>query len=1294
MENKIKQFRRYLDEVSLLDRAELIKLLNFIEKRWRSDLPFDKKLEKFEQALSKALDKVVAKKAQLPSFTFPEVLPICQRVDEISAAIEKHQVVVLAGETGSGKTTQLPKICLALGRGVRGMIGHTQPRRIAARTVASRIAEETQSVLGQQIGYQVRFTDHSSDNTFVKLMTDGILLAEIQYDPLLLKYDTLIIDEAHERSLNIDFLLGYLKNILPKRPDLKLIITSATIDLERFSSHFNRAPVVEVSGRTYPVETRYRPWQDVYEDINECIVATLNDIMAESSRGDILVFLSGERDIRELSHAIKKADIRHLDVLPLYARLSLAEQNKVFQHHRGRRVVLSTNVAETSITVPGITHVIDPGYARISRYSVRTKVQRLPIEAISQASANQRQGRCGRVSNGICYRLYSEEDFLQRPEFTDAEILRTNLAAVILQMLQMNIGDVRSFPFVDPPDSRLINDGYKLLEEINAVSVGGKVTRIGRSIQNLPVDPRLARVVVEASKLGCLHEALIIVSALSLPDPRDRPADKQQAADEKHRRFWDDNSDFSAYVNLWDYLEKERQDLSQNQFRKLCQREYINYLRVKEWRELHHQLKLAVKSLEFTVNKEPANYTAIHQALLCGFLSNIGIRDQENKSREYFGTRQKKFLVFPGSSQAKKKHKWIMAAQFMETSQLFAHYSARIDPEWVLSYADHLTKKNYFEPHYNVKTGQVCTFVKTTLFGLVLEEKRRVGYSKIDPDEASNIFVRAALVEGAYRGKGAFFTSNQDTIAQVQDMEAKSRRRDIMVDDEVIYNFYRQLVPNTITNLAGFEHWRKAQEKNDEHVLLLSQELLLRRDTSDVSEQQFPDQLRLGDYSVPVSYRFEPGHLSDGVNIQVPLEILHEIPEFLLEWVVPGLLREKCSLLVKSLPKAVRKNFVPVPQYVDKVLPRLRPENNKLTESLGRALSHISSTTISKEQWDEGALDDFYRINIQLVDEHGKLIDQSRDIQALRKTHRARVQQTIAAVGNEVEREGISSWDFGDFANVVELDRGAVKIKAYPALIHQRDCVDLKVLDNATEAAFYSKIGFARLASLQCGQTVKYLRKQLLKGKDLGLTVVKLGKKDEVVDELILAAVYDAVFEDNDLPTTEAGFTQAIERGRAEIVTVAERYESALVESLAKVVTIKKRIKTHKNPLMIALAVTDIAAQIDNLLYKGCFMETPLAWLEHVPRYLTAIEHRLEKIPQNPSRDSGWSNDLSDLWALHEQRLAAEGRWGFVQNTHWQQYRWMLEELRVSFFAQSLKTLMPVSLKRLKKQWDASFPSS
>ncbi|BFM15230.1 ATP-dependent RNA helicase HrpA [Maricurvus nonylphenolicus] len=1289
-----------LQEVMMRDAYRLGRQYRELHKRFSSGKPIDQGLGKLRKAIEKSSALVEQRLKAIPKVAFPENLPISAKREAIAELIDKHQVVVLAGETGSGKTTQLPKICLDLGRGIKGLIGHTQPRRIAARTVASRIAEELETPLGESVGYQVRFTDHSTPTSHIKLMTDGILLAEIQNDRYLNKYDTLIIDEAHERSLNIDFLLGYIKQILPKRPDLKVIITSATIDLERFSKHFDDAPIIEVSGRTYPVDVLYRPMADSAEDLNSAIIGAIEEIEqlerlnhqrnGEQRRGgDILIFMSGEREIREAALAIRRADFKHLDVLPLYARLSLAEQNKVFQSHKGRRVVLATNVAETSITVPGIRYVIDPGTARISRYSYRTKVQRLPIESISQASANQRKGRCGRVSEGVCIRLYDEQDFINRSEFTDAEILRTNLAAVILQMLNLRIGDIHDFPFVDPPDQRLINDGFKLLQELQAVNKKGELTKTGRLLMKLPIDPRLGRMLVAAKQGQCVSELLIILSALSVQDPRERPADKQQAADEKHRRFYDDHSDFMAYINLWHYVEEQRQELSQNQFRKQCKREFLSYLRLREWRDIHHQLRLAAKDLELTENKQPAGYEAVHRALVTGLLGQVGFKAEE---REYLGARNRRFEIFPGSSQKKKRPKWLVSAQLLETSKLFAHTVAKIEPEWIQQAAQHLVKRRYFEPHYNAKSGQVMAYESISLYGLVLVEKKRVSYSQINPEVSREVFIREALVEGLYRGKGKFYQHNEQLIEELDVLEAKSRRRDILADDEVLFGFYNERVPQEIVNLAGFEHWRKEAESSQPKLLYIDRETLMRHDASAVTEAQFPDELQCDGMRFPLVYHFEPGHPDDGVSLQSPVAALHLLPENRLQWLVPGILREKCIAMVKALPKQWRKNFVPVPEYVDKALASMSADNTPLHEALAFQLKRHTSIEIPADTWDLSALDNYYRMNIQVVDERGKIIDRDRDLTTLRDRYRDQLQQTLQSDDDGLERDGITSWELPELPdhNLVEsipLSRAGMTISAYPALIDCGDSVSLKLLDNPVDAEFDSRQGITRLLLLGLGQTLKSLRKELLKGKDIGLTVVSLGKRDQVVDQILLAAIHHCALAEQPLVRTKVEFEHRLNTAKSTVTGYACELEKLLVDSLTQVVAIKKTIKSSKNALAIALAATDINCQLEQLFYPGFLYATSMQWLRQYPRYLKAITLRLDKVASQIQKDKIWMTELDEFWLKWEQNLEKQGPALVASNPELQQFRWMLEEYRVSLFAQSLKTLMPVSAKRLNKQW-------
>ncbi len=1276
----------------------------------------DEEISRLAADIEKSCEWVSLRKSRQIDITFPD-LPVSERSAEIAKAIQENQVVVVAGETGSGKTTQLPKICLSIGRGVHGVIGHTQPRRIAARSVANRIAEELSVNLGDLVGYQVRFTDHASDTTAIKLMTDGILLAEIQNDRYLNRYDTIIIDEAHERSLNIDFLLGYLKQLLPKRPDLKIIITSATIDVEKFSQHFNNAPIIEVSGRTYPVETLYRPLLDTEsESLADGIVNAIHEITTIDNQGDILVFLSGERDIRETALRLRREKIPHLSVVPLYARLSVSEQNKIFQPHRGRRVVLATNVAETSLTVPGIRYVIDPGYARISRYSFRTKVQRLPIEAISQASANQRQGRCGRVSEGVCIRLYSEQDFLSRPEFTDAEILRTNLAAVILQMAQLKLGDIRKFPFVDMPDHRMINDGYKLLQELQAIDSRNMLTKPGRRLAQLPVDPRFARMLMAAGQWNCLQEMLIIISALSVQDPRERPADKQQAADQKHREHWHDHSDFLAYVKLWNTYEEQRQILSNSQCQKWCKQHYLVYNRMREWRDIHTQLAMATKSLGLKPNHEPASYAALHTALLTGLLGNLGYFTKE-KTKDYLGARNRRFHIFPGSSQFKKTPEWILAAELLETSKLYAHTVAGIQTDWVLSVAQHLVKRQYVEPHYNARHGQVMAYEKISLYGLVLVEKKPVSYGKIKPEESREVFIRAALVEGRYSehkriksviknntDKTHFFCWQQELLKELHDLEAKSRRRDIIVDDDILFDFYNKRIPENVINLDGFERWRETVEKEEPRLLFIKREQLMQRADTHIVAAQFPDSLEMGGIRVPVVYHFDPSHQDDGVTIKVPVSALHLLSAERLEWLVPGLLAEKITAMIKALPKQWRKQFAPVPSTVEKILPKITIDQSVLDKSLASVvteqLHRYKGVEVPSECWQPSLLDNYYRLNIHVLDEGGKLLDQGRDLTVLRERYRDHVQGQLQTVGDGFEKTGLTSWSFGQLPSTHILSQNGLEIRVYPGLLDCGESVNLKLYDNAQEATANSLRGMVRLAMLSQSQTIKYLRKQLLKNRELGLSLVDMGSRDHVVDDIICTAIRQTCFPDilseQTLIREERDFLIAIKKGRSEWVERAESIADYLVKSLTTIGEIKKQAKQSKNQLTIAYAMSDIKQQLDNLFYTGCLYETPYNWLQQYPRYLKAIQMRLEKVPMHVQQDRVHIAELEPLWLRFQDALKTDATIHYTFKSEsrnelppeLQHYRWMMEELRVSLFAQSLGTSLPVSIKRLNKQWD------
>ncbi|MDQ1483104.1 MAG: ATP-dependent helicase HrpA, partial [Actinomycetota bacterium] len=1024
--------------------------------------------------------RVARRLASLPKITYPDDLPVAARRDDIAAAIRDHQVVILAGETGSGKTTQLPKICLELGRGIEGLIGHTQPRRIAARSVAERIADELKTELGTAVGYQVRFTDHSSANTLVKVMTDGILLAEMQRDRELRRYDTIIIDEAHERSLNIDFILGYLKQLLPRRPDLKVIITSATIDPQRFSTHFDNAPIIEVSGRTYPVEVRYRPLTELTPDgpveVDQVtgICEAVQELWTEhrASAGDILVFLSGEREIRDAAEALTGMAMPHTEILPLYARLSAAEQHRVFGRHTGRRVVLATNVAETSLTVPGVRYVVDAGTARISRYSQRTKVQRLPIEPISRASASQRAGRCGRVADGICIRLYSQEDFETRAEFTDPEILRTSLASVILQMSSLGLGDIARFPFLEPPDSRQITDGVRLLEELQAIHPASerpgdarkRLTAYGRQIAALPLDPRLARMVLEAGGNGALREVLIIVSALSIQDPRERPMDKRQQSDEKHQRFADEHSDFIALLNLWNYLKEQRRDLSGSAFRRMCKSEYLHYLRVREWQDLHSQLKTACKSLGLQQNASEADHDAIHRSLLSGLLSHIGLRDVEK--REYIGARGARFGISPGSSLFRKQPQWVMSAELVETTRLWARFNARTDPAEIERLAQHLVKRTYSEPHWEKKRGSAVAMEKVTLYGVPLVAGRKVGYARINPQESRDLFIRHGLVEGDWETHHRFFRDNRALVRRLTELEARARRRDLLVDDETLVEFYDARLPAEIVSAQHFDSWWKQTRHTQPKLLTLTEDLLISHEADEVNVLDYPQSWDQDGHVLPLTYQFEPGAAADGVTVHIPLDILNQVDEGGFDWQVAGLRQDLAVALLRSLPKATRRSFVPAPDRAHAALASADPAAGSLTDELARALHAMSGVHIADEEWDWSRVPDHLRITFRVEDRGGEVVGESKQLAALQQQLAPALRQTMRRAAASVERKGLQQWSFGALPSTFEQRVGDRVIHGFPAIVDHGDSVSLEVLASAQERDAATRLGIRRLLLL------------------------------------------------------------------------------------------------------------------------------------------------------------------------------------------------------------------------------------
>lgn len=1236
-----------------------------------------------EQAKA-AFDKAEQRRLARPKIQYPENLPVSLMRDEIAHAIAGNQVVIIAGETGSGKTTQLPKICLELGLGCRGMIGHTQPRRLAARSVASRVAEELQSPLGEVVGFKVRFADALKSESYIKLMTDGILLAELTSDRYLDQYDTIIIDEAHERSLNIDFILGYLKQILKKRPDLKVIITSATIDVERFSKHFNNAPIIEVSGRTFPVETRYRPLvQDTDADLDqiEGIFAAVDELVAEGL-GDILIFMNGEREIRDTAEQLSRRNYRDTEILPLYARLSYGEQSKVFSRHRGRRIVLATNVAETSLTVPGIRYVIDPGTARISRYSYRTKVQRLPIEPISQASANQRQGRCGRVGPGICIRLYDEADFNNRPAFTDPEILRTNLASVILQMLAIGLGDIAAFPFIEPPDPRHIRDGFLLLEELQAVAnKHGKLvlTPLGRNLAQIPVDPRLARMVVESQQLGCLNEVLIVAAGLSIQDPRERPMDKKQASDEAHRRFADPHSDFVSWINLWQHLKDQQKELSASQFRKKCRDENLAYLRVREWQDLYAQLKQAVHDLKWRLNDTPASYDALHRALLSGLLSHIGFKDNNN---EYLGARNRKFFVFPGSPLAKKGPKWIMAAELTETSRLFARCCAKIEPEWLEPLAAHLIKKSYVEPHFEAKPGSVIALENQVLYGLTVVHRRKVQYGPIDPVEAREIFIRSALAEGQLQTQEAFFVANQKLLEDIESLEHKSRRRDILVDEQVLVDFYEPRIPQGIYNAQLFFGWWNKTKREQPDLLDFNKALLMQRSADHISALDFPDTWHKGNLRLKLSYHFEPSAADDGVSVHIPVALLNQIDDSDFDWLVAGLREEKCIALIKSLPKSLRRNFVPAPDYARACVQAMQPFSASLLEAMCKQLLRMSGTRISPEDFDLTQIPVHLQMNFKIEDDKNNLVAEGRVLDTLKAELQGVVAKAIRQVADKgIEQEALTEWSFGELPKQYQQQKGNYQVRAFPALIDNKDSVAIKLFDDEFEAQDAHRQGLRRLLLLNIPSPVKHLQQALPNKAKLAMYFNPFGQVQILIDDIIAAAVQQLLDEKQLDVRDKHQFEQAKDWVRQELNPTAEQIALKVEQILTLYQGIKKRLK-GKISLDIAFAMSDIQSQLDKLVFKG-FVEA-CGWnrLADVARYLKAIETRIDKLPVDPTRDRLHMQSINKVQDALAAQLAKVPR-SVPTPPALIEARWMIEEYRVSCFAQVLGTAYPISEKRI-----------
>ncbi|WP_326581159.1 ATP-dependent RNA helicase HrpA [Streptomyces sp. NBC_00481] len=1279
-------------------------------------------LAEIEAEVAKGESRMAERAARVPAVSYPEQLPVSQRKDDIAAAIRDHQVVIVAGETGSGKTTQIPKICMELGRGVRGMIGHTQPRRIAARTVAERVAEELRTPLGEAVGWKVRFTDQvNPDATFVKLMTDGILLAEIQTDRELRAYDTIIIDEAHERSLNIDFLLGYLAQLLPKRPDLKVVITSATIDPERFSRHFGDAPIVEVSGRTYPVEVRYRPLlEEDGDDADRDQITAICDAVEElqgEGKGDILVFLSGEREIRDTADALIKKQYRFTEVLPLYARLSHAEQHRVFQPHTGRRIVLATNVAETSLTVPGIKYVIDPGFARISRYSHRTKVQRLPIEAISQASANQRKGRCGRTSDGVCIRLYSEDDFEARPEFTDAEILRTNLASVILQMTAAGLGDIEKFPFIDPPDHRNIRDGVQLLQELGALDptqkdARNRLTPMGRKLSQLPVDPRLARMVVEADKNGCAREVMVIAAALSIQDPRERPADKQAQADQQHARFKDETSDFLAFLNLWRYVREQQKERGSSSFRRMCKQEYLNFLRIREWQDIYSQLRTVAKQMDIHLNEDDAPEQHVHVSLLAGLLSHIGMKDVKDAGgeagrstgkNEYLGARNAKFAIFPGSALFKKPPRFVMSAELVETSRLWARVNAKIEPEWVEPLAEHLLKRTYSEPHWEKDQAAVMAYEKVTLYGVPIVAQRKINYGRIDAEASRELFIRNALVEGDWRTHHKFFADNRKLLSEVEELEHRARRRDIVVDDDTLFDFYDQRVPEHVVSGAHFDSWWKHKRHDQPDFLDFEREMLIRESAEAVTKADYPDSWRQGQLKFRVTYQFEPGADADGVTVHIPLHVLNQVTDEGFDWQIPGLRQEVVTELIRSLPKPIRRNYVPAPNFAQRFLDQAVPLQEPLPVTMARELKRMVGVPVTPEDFDWSRVPDHLKITFRIVDERRRKLAEDKDLESLRLRLKPKARQALSQAaaataerqgGESLERTGLTDWTIGSLTRVFETRRAGQPVKAYPALVDDgptANTVSVRLFDTEAEQAEAMWKGTRRLIVRNIPvNPAKFASEKLTNAQKLALSANPHGSIQALFDDCAMAAADKLIADFGGPAWDESSYRKLYDKVRAEIVDTTVRTVGQVQQVLAAWQACERRLKSTRSPALLA-NLADVRGQLDALVKPGFVTEAGLRRLPDLMRYLVAADRRLQQMP------TGVQRDTSRMEKVHEMR--DEYAWLLEQLPQGRpvpssvlEIRWMIEELRVSYFAHALGTAYPVSDKRIVKAIDAAVP--
>lgn len=1238
-------------------------------------------IQTLAEKTQRATQRFQTRLENLPTPSFDQNLPVNQEGERLIQAIQAHQVIIVCGETGSGKTTQLPKLALAAGRGQHGLIGHTQPRRLAARAVASRIAQELNSPLGQAVGFQVRFKEESSANTVIKIMTDGILLAETSHDRFLSQYDTLIIDEAHERSLNIDFLLGFIHQLLPKRPDLKVIITSATLDAARFSQHFNHAPIFEVSGRMFPVELRYRPWQGMRNeegDISQedAIIETVAELTREGS-GDMLVFLAGERDIRETAEALRKQNLRGCEILPLFARLSNEDQHKIFRTGgSARRIILATNVAETSLTVPGIRFVIDTGVARVKRYSPRAKIEQLLIEPIAQSAANQRAGRCGRVASGICVRLYAEADFSARKAFTDPEILRSSLAGVILRMQHLQLGKVADFPFIDAPHSRAIHDGYQLLHELGAVNAQQELTPLGKKLATIPLDPKIARMLLAAAEQHCVTEMLIISSGLETQDPRDRPFNAREAADRAHARFADSQSDFMSLVNIWQAVNTKLQNKQSNrQFNDWCREHFLSPLRLREWRDLHAQLSDMANELHLKINTTPATFQALHTALLSGLLGQIGLKQPE--SGQYLGARGLKFELAPQSSVKKSAPKWVLAAELTDTGKLYARSIAKIEPEWVEKIAGHVCDRHYTDPRFEPARAQVIASERVALYGLPIIAKRNVNYGLIDPVIAREVFIRAGLVEQQYQTQAPFFKHNLALIKEIQALEHKARRPDVLVEDEVLFAFYASILPHDSVNGASFEAWRKIAEQTEPRLLYLNREQLIKRATEEITVERFPESLIINEQAFSLKYRFEPNHPLDGVTMRIPLTHLNQLNPAHFAWLVPGLIREKITGLLKNLPKEVRRLCVPVPEFVSNCLELLKPKEETLEAGLSRCVLQLTKQSIHSETWNSHDLPAHLRMNFQIIDSKGQELGMGRDLAALQQQLGEAAQLSFRANDPSIERDNIKCWDFGDLPAKIHLTRAGQALIGYPALVLEENKLAIRLFDTENTAENAMRIGLRYLLQQDLKEQTKQLEKHLSSLTTLYLQLRTLVAPDILQADLLHTICDRAFIGEDTLPRSEKDYQTQKQRARTRLPAVRDglcRLFSAITQEISLLAPLLQKPHPLKNSL---------STQLTQLIYPHCFLAMPWEQIQHVPRYIKAMRLRLEKYANSPSRDNDRGREVQELWKLYEQKQTKLN----ASQAEVNDFRWQIEELRVSLFAQELKTPYPVSAKRLQKIW-------